>query len=118
MNAVDLASERVPVHKNGFWRNRHAAPTIADRAEALIRQRMHCRNADIRVQFDPSTSALTLRGVVSSYYQKQLAQEVVRHLEEVSQVINRLEVRELASRHYVGGKRDTTATRETDGESS
>ena len=120
MSAVDVTTDHAYIIKqNGYWRKRLAAPltvSVVARAETLIQQRIG--TADISVQFDPSTAALTLRGVVSSYYQKQLAQESVRHLGQVSHVMNGLEVCELATRPHVGGDRETTATPETDGESS
>ncbi len=120
MSPVELTIDRAHVKQNECWRRCSAPLTtlVVVRAETLIQQRIRCRNADIQVQFDSSTSALTLRGVVGSYYHKQLAQEAVRHLERVSHVNNLLDVRELASRPHVGGDRETPATRETDGESS
>ena len=121
MNAVEVTIDRAHVKQNECWRKHCASPLttlVVARAETLIQQRIRCRNAGIRVQFDPSTAALTLRGVVGSYYQKQLAQEAVRHLERVSHVDNQLDVRELASQSHVGGDREATATPETDGESS
>ncbi|MCA9038486.1 MAG: hypothetical protein KDA91_25345 [Planctomycetaceae bacterium] len=69
------------------------------------------------MQFDPSTGTLTLLGVVSSYYQKQLAQEAVRDLEQVSSFLNRLEVRSRISHPNLAVGLGTTAKPKTDGES-
>mgnify|MGYP002622960656 CR=1 FL=1 len=121
MSALDVTTDHTYGNRNGCWRKRYAAPVISStvsRAEDLLRERIRCRNADISVQFDPSRGTLTLRGEVGSYYQKQLAQEAVRHLEQVSHVVNRLDVRELIPQPDVAGGRRTTATPETDGESS
>lgn len=45
-----------------------------------------------RVHFETQKGHVVLRGVVNSYYQKQLAQEAVRRLEGVHSVENHLEV--------------------------
>ena len=42
---------------------------------------------------------VTLRGVVGTYYQKQMAQEVLRHVDGVFQITNELEVNWLAGPH-------------------
>jgi osmotically-inducible protein OsmY len=45
-----------------------------------------------KVHFETREGRVVLRGVVSSYYQKQLAQEAVRRLQGVDSIENRLEV--------------------------
>ena len=45
-----------------------------------------------RVSCEFHEGVLTLRGCVSSYYLKQLAQELIRHLDGAEEVNNRLEV--------------------------
>ena len=45
-----------------------------------------------KVHFEAQQGHVVLRGVVNSYYQKQLAQETVRHLHGVDSIENRLEV--------------------------
>lgn len=45
----------------------------------------------VECSFDNGT--LTLRGRVRSYYQKQIAQEALRYVEHVKQLVNRIEVR-------------------------
>ena len=50
----------------------------------------HLKRRNLR--FEAQQGRVVLRGVVSSYYQKQMAQEAVRRLEGVDQVENQLEV--------------------------
>lgn len=45
-----------------------------------------------RVHFETQQGRVVLRGTVSSYYQKQLAQEAVRRLQGVDSIENQLEV--------------------------
>ena len=49
----------------------------------LKQRKLHLEAADGRV---------VLRGVVNTYYQKQMAQEVVRHVHGVERIDNHLEV--------------------------
>lgn len=44
------------------------------------------------LRFETEQSSVTLRGVVHSYFQKQMAQEAVRHVDGVDQIVNELEV--------------------------
>ncbi len=45
-----------------------------------------------RVQFETLEGAVVLRGTVSSYYHKQMAQEILRRVDGVRRIENRLEV--------------------------
>jgi osmotically-inducible protein OsmY len=45
-----------------------------------------------RVTCEYYEGILTLRGHVSSYYMKQIAQTIVQHVEGVERVVNRVEV--------------------------
>lgn len=45
-----------------------------------------------RVHIDLQGGQVTLRGVVSSFYHKQMAQEIVRRIEGVERIENELEV--------------------------
>jgi osmotically-inducible protein OsmY len=45
-----------------------------------------------RVTCEYHEGILTLRGRVSSYYMKQIAQTIVQHVEGVERVVNRVEV--------------------------
>jgi osmotically-inducible protein OsmY len=44
------------------------------------------------VRFEHHAGRVTLRGVVGSYYQKQMAQEVIRHIAGVREIANELVV--------------------------
>ena len=44
------------------------------------------------LRFETSEGRVTLRGVVGSYFQKQMAQEAVRYVEGVDEIANELEV--------------------------
>ncbi len=56
---------------------------VADSNPYLVSRRVHIQLAGGNV---------TLSGTVSSYYHKQMAQEIVRRIEGVEQVANELEV--------------------------
>jgi osmotically-inducible protein OsmY len=62
--------------------------------DALISSAIEC-NPHLKrrkLRFEAEQGRVVLRGVVSSYYQKQMAQEAVRRLEGVDHVENHLEV--------------------------
>jgi len=42
--------------------------------------------------FETAEGRVTLKGVVRSYFQKQMAQEAIRHLDGVHEVLNELQV--------------------------
>lgn len=44
------------------------------------------------LNFEAEHGRVTLRGVVRSYFQKQMAQEAVRHVDGVQEIQNELEV--------------------------
>jgi osmotically-inducible protein OsmY len=44
------------------------------------------------LRFENSNGRVTIRGVVNSYYQKQMAQEVLRRVDGVAHITNELEV--------------------------
>lgn len=73
-----------------------AAPTLSCESEVLEEARRAL--ADRLCQYRPSLTCefreglLLLRGRVSSYYHKQVAQEAVRRLEAVERVVNQIEV--------------------------
>ena len=50
----------------------------------------HLRRRNLR--FETEQGRVVLRGTVSSYYQKQMAQEALRHVEGVDSIENQLEV--------------------------
>ena len=57
---------------------------------SALEQNPHTARRNLR--FETSQGRVTLRGVVSSYYQKQMAQEVVRQVDGVDAIANELEV--------------------------
>jgi len=44
------------------------------------------------LRFETDQGRVILRGVVGSYFQKQMAQEAVRHVDGVDEIANELEV--------------------------
>jgi osmotically-inducible protein OsmY len=44
------------------------------------------------LRFETSAGRVTLLGVVNTYFQKQMAQETLRHVDGVDQIDNKLEV--------------------------
>jgi osmotically-inducible protein OsmY len=61
----------------------HRVSTALERNPYLSRRNLRFENNQGRV---------ILRGVVDSYYQKQMAQEALRHVEGVHEISNQLEV--------------------------
>ena len=64
--------------------------TLDSLISSTIEAHPHLRHR--RVHFETRSGHVVLRGVVGSYYQKQMAQEAVRRLQGVAQVENCLEV--------------------------
>lgn len=67
-----------------------AAITLEDRIDSAISRAPHLLDRIVRIE--THAGHVVLRGVVGSYYQKQMAQEAVRTVDGVAQVENRLEV--------------------------
>ena len=42
--------------------------------------------------FETAEGRVTLKGVVRSYFQKQMAQEAIRHVDGVDEILNELQV--------------------------
>jgi hypothetical protein len=63
---------------------------LADRVLSVLEQSPHVPHRNLR--FEANQGLVILRGVVHSYYQKQMAQEVLLGVEGVEQVENQLEV--------------------------
>jgi osmotically-inducible protein OsmY len=55
-----------------------------------IQKNPHLRRRNLR--FETEQGRVVLRGVVNSYYQKQMAQEALRWVEGVDRIENQLEV--------------------------
>jgi osmotically-inducible protein OsmY len=63
---------------------------LNDRLHDALEQHPHLSRRNLR--FENTEGRVTLRGVVGTYYQKQLAQEMLRHIDGVFQISNELEV--------------------------
>jgi len=60
------------------------------RVLTALEQNPHVARRNLR--FETEQGRVTLRGVVGTYYQKQMAQEAVRRVEGVREIANELEV--------------------------
>jgi osmotically-inducible protein OsmY len=63
---------------------------LDDRVLTALERNPYVSRRNLR--FETSSGRVTLKGVVRSYFQKQMAQEAVRHLEGVQEIANELEV--------------------------
>ena len=63
---------------------------LDDRVLSALEQNPHITRRNLR--FETQQGRVTLRGVVGTYYQKQMAQEAVRGVEGVREIANELEV--------------------------
>ncbi len=78
-------------------RNTAAADSASEARHALSRSRIY----DLRrLMVDQDGEAIVLRGRVSSFYHKQLAQEVVRNAIDCVEVINAIRVVYTAERSW------------------
>jgi osmotically-inducible protein OsmY len=64
--------------------------SLAERVDQAIQTNPYISRRTLR--FETDGSRIVLHGRVPSYYQKQMAQEAVRHVEGVEQIENCLEV--------------------------
>jgi hypothetical protein len=64
--------------------------TLADRLDQAIQTNPYVNGRTLR--FETDGSRVVLQGSVKSYFQKQMAQEVIRRVEGVEQIENCLEV--------------------------
>jgi len=64
--------------------------TLDDRVCTALERNPYLRRGILR--FETSQGRVTLRGVVASYFQKQMAQEAVRHIDGVQEIANELQV--------------------------
>jgi osmotically-inducible protein OsmY len=65
-------------------------PTLADRVDQAIQTNPYISGRTLR--FETDGNRVVLQGSVKSYFQKQMAQEVIRRVEGVEQIDNCLEV--------------------------
>lgn len=61
-----------------------------ERIDAAIKNAPHLKRHELRCVVDEGR--VVLKGVVRSYFQKQMAQEAVRHIDGVQCIDNELEV--------------------------
>jgi osmotically-inducible protein OsmY len=66
------------------------ASPLHDRIDSAIHDNPHLSGHTLQVEMRPGR--IILRGVVRSYYQKQVAQEVIRQIDGVQRIENRLQV--------------------------
>ena len=67
-----------------------SSPSLDSRISSAIERSPHLKRRNLR--FETQEGRVVLRGVVSSYYQKQMAQEALRRLEGIDCIENQLEV--------------------------
>lgn len=65
-------------------------PSLAQRVDQAIQTNPYITSRTLR--FETVGNRVVLQGSVSSYFQKQMAQEVVRRIEGVDEIDNCLEV--------------------------
>ena len=63
---------------------------VMTNAQRLLEERLLSATRQIRLEY--REGILFLRGRLPSFYQKQLAQETIRNLDGVQQIVNRIEV--------------------------
>jgi osmotically-inducible protein OsmY len=63
---------------------------LNDRVLTALERNPYLARRNLR--FETSAGRVTLLGVVNTYYQKQQAQETVRHVDGVDEIENKLEV--------------------------
>ena len=66
------------------------ASLLQDRIDSAIQDSPHLAGYTLHIEMRPGR--IVLRGVVRSYYQKQIAQEVVRVVDGVGRIENQLRV--------------------------
>ena len=64
--------------------------TLVQRVQIAIESNPYVNRRNLR--FETEKGRVTLRGVVNTYFQKQMAQEALRRVEGVDQIENDLEV--------------------------
>jgi len=63
---------------------------LDDRVLTALERNPHVRKRNLR--FETDQGRVVLRGVVGTYYQKQMAQEAIRHIDGIHEIANELEV--------------------------
>lgn len=65
-------------------------PPISDKVVTALEGNPYLAKRNLR--FETSEGRITLRGVVRSYFQKQMAQEALREVDGIDEIYNELEV--------------------------
>jgi osmotically-inducible protein OsmY len=65
-------------------------PPLDDRVLTALEGNPYLAHRKLR--FETSSGRVTLKGVVGTYFQKQMAQEAIRYVDGVSEIANELEV--------------------------
>ncbi len=65
-------------------------PPLDDRVLTALERNPYLAHRNLR--FETASGRVTLKGIVSSYFQKQMAQEAIRYVDGVSEIANELEV--------------------------
>jgi len=65
-------------------------PPLDDRILTALERNPHVSRRNLR--FETTEGRVVLRGVVGTYYQKQMAQEALRNVDGVDEIANELEV--------------------------
>ena len=63
---------------------------LNDRVLTALERNPYLANRNLR--FETKQGRVVLRGVVNTFFQKQMAQESLRHIEGVAEIANELEV--------------------------
>jgi osmotically-inducible protein OsmY len=63
---------------------------LDDRVHVALERNPYLTHRNLR--FETEQGRVTLRGVVNTFFQKQMAQEAVRHVDGVDEIANELEV--------------------------
>ena len=64
--------------------------TLDHRVFSALETNAHLQGKQLR--FETEEGRVTLRGVVHTYFQKQMAQEAIRHIDGVAEIANELKV--------------------------
>jgi len=68
----------------------HIDVSLEDKVLSALERNPHVSGRSLR--FETESGRVTLRGVVRSYFQKQMAQEAIRRVDGVDEICNELEV--------------------------
>jgi hypothetical protein len=66
--------------------------SVEELATARLHDDVHFRGRDLNLSFELTNGVLTIRGSVPSFYLKQLLQTVLKEMERVNRIENRVDV--------------------------